>query len=46
MSTNFTLVIQNRKVTGLITYSINQQIFKFKATTGPKQPPKPPILTN
>ena len=35
-STNFTLEIQNQKVEGLINYSIDQQIFKFKVIIGHK----------
>ena len=31
LTTNFTLEIQNRKIEELITYSIDQQEFKFKA---------------
>ena len=34
LSTNFTPENQNQKIEGLITYSIDQQIFKFKAIIG------------
>ena len=34
---NFTLEIQNRKVEGFITYSIDQQIFMFKTIIGHKK---------
>ena len=34
LATNF----RNQKVEGLIRYSIDQQIFKFKAIVGPKNP--------
>ena len=30
LSTNFTVKIENRKVEGIITYSLDQQKFKFK----------------
>ena len=33
-TTNFTIEIQNQKLEGLICYSIDQQIFKFKAIVG------------
>ena len=45
-STSFPLEIQNQKVGELMTYFIDQQIFKFEATIGHKEPRKPPILTN
>ena len=34
MTTNFTVEIQNQKVVRLITYSLDQQIFKFKVNNG------------
>ena len=50
LTTNYlTVEIQSQLLEGLITYSLNQQIFKFKATTGDKEPPKtynPNKLTN
>ena len=33
LTTTFQIEIENRKVEGLITYSTNQQIFKFKVTS-------------
>ena len=43
LTINFTVEIQNQKVEGLITYSLDQQIFKFKVTNEHKETP---ILTN
>ena len=34
LSTNLPIEIENRKVEGLITYSLDQQIFKFKVNSG------------
>ena len=34
LSTNLTVEIENRKFEGLLTYSLDQQIFKFKVTNG------------
>ena len=38
LTTNYTVEIQNQKVEGLITYSLDQQIFKFKVANGHKEP--------
>ena len=35
--TNFEVKVENRKVEGLITYSTDQQIFKFKVNSGTDQ---------
>ena len=35
--TKFQIEIENRKVEGLITYSTDQQIFKFKVNSGNNQ---------
>ena len=37
LTTNFQVEIENRKVEGLITYSCEQQIFKFKVDSGNNQ---------
>ena len=37
LSTKFQMEIENRKVEGLITYSTDQQIFKFKVNSGSSQ---------
>ena len=37
LSTNFTVEIKNWKVEGLLTYSLDQQVFKFKVTNGHKE---------
>ena len=37
LTTNFEMEIENRKVEGLITYSTDQQIFKFKVKSGTDQ---------
>ena len=37
LTTKFQIEIENRKVEGLITYSIEQQIFKFKVNSGNNQ---------
>ena len=37
LSTNFEMESENRKVEGLITYSTDQQIFKFKVKSGTDQ---------
>ena len=37
LATNFEIEIENRKVEGLITYSTDQQIFKFKVKSGTDQ---------
>ena len=37
LATTFQIVIENRKVEGLITYSTDQQIFKFKVHSGNNQ---------
>ena len=37
LSTNFELEVETRKVGGLITYSTDQQIFKFKVNSGTDQ---------
>ena len=37
LSTNFEVKVENRKVEGLITYSTDQQIFKFKVISGANQ---------
>ena len=34
LTTNFEVKVKNRKVDGLITYSTDQQIFKFKVNSG------------
>ena len=34
---NFEVKVENRKVVGLITYSTDQQIFKFKVNSGTNQ---------
>ena len=34
LTTNFEVKVENRKVEGLITYSTDQQIFKFKVNSG------------
>ena len=38
LTTNFTVEFQNQKVEGLIAYSLDLQIFKFKVTTAHKEP--------
>ena len=40
LTTKFQIEIENREVEGLITYSTEQQIFKFKANSGNNQEPK------
>ena len=37
LTTNFEVRVENRKVEGLITYSTDQQIFKFKVFSGTDQ---------
>ena len=37
LTINFQVEIENRKVEGLITYSCEQQIFKFKVDSGNNQ---------
>ena len=37
LTTSFAMEIENRKVEGLITYSTDQQIFKFKVKSGTDQ---------
>ena len=37
LTTKFQIKIENRKVEGLITYSTDQQIFKFKVNSGNNQ---------
>ena len=37
LSTNITVEMQNQNVEGLITYSMDQQIFKFKVNSGNNQ---------
>ena len=37
LTTKFQMEIENRKVEGLITYSTDQQIFKFKVNSGSNQ---------
>ena len=37
LTTNFELKVENRKDEGLITYSTDQQIFKFKVNSGTNQ---------
>ena len=37
ITTNFEIIIENRKVEGLITYSTYQQIFRFKIKSGTDQ---------
>ena len=37
LATNFEVKVENRKVEGLITYSTDQQIFKFKVNSGTDQ---------
>ena len=37
LTTNFEVKVENRKVEGLITYSTDQQIFKFKVNSGNNQ---------
>ena len=37
LTTNFEVKVENRKVEGLITYSSDQQIFKFKVNSGTDQ---------
>ena len=37
LTTNFEVKLENRKVEGLITYSTDQQIFKFKVNSGTDQ---------
>ena len=37
LTTNVQIEIENRKVEGLITYSTDQQIFKFKVNSGSSQ---------
>ena len=37
LTTNFEVKVENRKVEGLITYSTDQQIFKFKVNSGTDQ---------
>ena len=34
LTTNFEVTVENRKVEGLIAYSTNQQILKFKVNSG------------
>ena len=34
LTTNFEVKVENQKVEGLITYSTDQQIFKFKVNSG------------
>ena len=38
LTTSFTVEIHNQKVEQPITYSLDQQIFKFKVTNGLKEP--------
>ena len=37
LTTNFEVIVKNRKVEGLITYSTDQHIFKFKVNSGTDQ---------
>ena len=37
LTTNIEVKVENRKVEGLITYSTDQQIFKFKVNSGNNQ---------
>ena len=37
LTTTFQIEIENQKVEGLITYSTDQQIFKFKVNSGNNQ---------
>ena len=37
LTTNFEVEVENRKVEGLVTYSTDQQIFKFKVNSGTDQ---------
>ena len=37
VTTNFEVKVKNRKVEGLITYSTDQQIFKFNVNSGTDQ---------
>ena len=37
LTTNFEVKVKNRKVEGFITYSTDQQIFKFKVNSGTDQ---------
>ena len=37
LTTNFEVKVENRKVVGLITYSSDQQIFKFEVDSGTDQ---------
>ena len=37
LTTNVEVKVENRKVEGLITYSTDQQIFKFKVNSGTDQ---------
>ena len=37
LTTKFQMDIENQKVEGLITYSTDQQIFKFKVNSGNNQ---------
>ena len=37
LTSNFEVKAENQKVEGLITYSIDQQIFKFKVNSGTDQ---------
>ena len=37
LTTNFEVKVENRKVEGLITYSTDQKIFKFKVNSGTDQ---------
>ena len=37
LTTNFEVKVENRKVEGLITYSTDQQVFKFKVNSGTDQ---------
>ena len=37
LTTNFEVKVENQKVEGLITYSTDQQIFKFKVNSGMDQ---------
>ena len=44
LCTNLTVEMENRKVEGLITYSLDQQIFKFKGQFWKQKNPKKPLL--
>ena len=37
LTTNFEVKVENQKVEGLITYSTDQQVFKFKVNSGTDQ---------